>query len=227
MDTKAHDESSTTGRRRLLRAVGIGGALAALPVIARSATAGGLRPRSTDTTVAGETTETTQAARAFAHPTEADVELLAFAQSVELAAVELYAVSAEALAGEPVTTAQIVDVFGDHRKAYAHALSGLLGRDAGNVANAALVEQLRADFSDADSLVESALALEDAAVATHLQLLGELGGTDGATLVAAIVAGEARHAAALRAVAGDDPMPTAAAADTSAALSAADFPVEG
>ena len=195
------------------------------PVVARTASAGGILPRSTDTTTPAEDATTT--ATAFNLPTADDQGLLDFAQSIELAATVLYGQAAEALGGEPVVTAQVVDVFGAHHKAYAQSISGLLGRNASNTANASLVDQLTKSFSDAAGVVEAALALEEAAVATHLSLLGQLEGTDASTLIASIVATEARHAAALKAIAGDDPMPSVALATTDDALNPDDLPVEG
>lgn len=206
MDTTAHGEATATGRRRFLRAVGLGGALSAIPVAARSVSA---RPA---------TRRAAGAAPIVGAPTAADVELLATAQQLELAALSLYTAASEALGGEPVATAQVIDVFRTHHQAYADALSGLLGRAAPNAPLEAVVDDLGAGFSSAETVLEAALELEQAAVATHLALLGELDGTDGSTLIASILTVEARHVATLHALLGEDPMPTEPAATTDASL---------
>jgi len=229
VDITAHGESSPAGRRRFLRAVGLGGALSALPVALRRADASHpLAAAATTTSTATTTAEaTTTAAPVVAAPTKGDVALLVYAQSIELAAVALYAKAGETLAGEPVVTAQVVDVFGAHHQAYVDALSGLLGRKATNTTNAALVEKLTPKFSAADTIVEAAMALEESATATHLDLLAKLEGTDAAGLVSSIMIVEGRHAVALAGIAGGDTLPTEAIFSAKSALKQSDYPVEG
>jgi len=220
VDTTALGEHSAASRRRFLQAVGLGGALAALPLVARSAGA-----QSTSTTE--EATTTTAPPK---RPTEADTGLLAFAQTVELAAVEAYASAldrSEELA-IPAESIPVLQVFREHHIAYASNLAGFLGRDAPNSSNQAVLDELGEPFSSGSlqEVLEAAAALEDAAVSTHLTILGELEGTDGTALLASIIPVAARHATVLGALAGNDlAMPTGDE-DLSNALSPDDFPVE-
>ncbi len=203
MDTIAQRESHATGRRRLLHAAGLGGLLAAaLPVLSRSA-------------------------GATLRPTAADVELLSFAQSLELAAVELYHQAAETLGGEPALAAGVIDVIRSHHQAYADSFSGMLGRDAQNAVNQALIAEYMEAFSDPEQVLVEASALEDSLMATHLMAIGELEGTDAAELLASVVIIEARHNTALLQLTGSPTMPELPMETVNAALSPDDYPVEG
>lgn len=135
-------------------------------------------------------------------PTEADAELLAFAQTVELAAVELY--DGPLRAGSMgATTSTVVSFIRDAHLAAAEQLSALLGKQAPGRAAAEVVEALAPSFSGGSTAVAAAGAtLENTAVETHLALLGQLEGVNAAKLVAAIVAAEARFAAVLADIAG-------------------------
>ncbi len=241
MDTIAHGDPTPTGRRRLLRrAAGLGGVIAALPVIARTASASApstSAPATTSaptTTSTGSTTtaapttaaQTTTTAPPFA-PTADDVTLLSFVQSLELAAAELYAMAGKALAGKPADAAAVVGVLTEHHRAYADSLSGLLGRRAPNTANKTLVDELSKDFSSASEVLIAAGALEDTLVATHLEALTELKSTDAAALLASILTVEARHNSALLLLTDSPAAPQKPAETTNAALSPRDYPVEG
>lgn len=219
MDTTAPGEHAAASRRRFLQAVGLGGALSALPLLARSAGA-------QSTSTAADTTTTAPPKR----PTDADIELLVFAQSVELAAVRAYATAlerSEELA-IPADLAPVLQVFREHHIAYASNLSGFLGRDAPNAANQGVLDELGEPFSSGSlaEVLEAAAAFEDAAVDTHLTILGELVGTDGAALVASIIPVEARHAAVLGMLAGGEVAMPTGETDLANALTADDFPVE-
>jgi hypothetical protein len=157
-----------------------------------------------DTTVAEGTTvpegttppETTTTAPPR-RPTEDDRELLAFANSLELAAAELYQVALDTESLDEDTTTIAVG-FADHHRQYAEAIAGLIGSDAPNEANEAIVRSLRREFEgDQESILAAAFELETAAAATHLELLASLAGTDGAALVASIQPIEARQATVL------------------------------
>jgi hypothetical protein len=160
-------------------------------------------------------------------PTESDRELLAFANTVELAAAELYAIGLESGGLDEDTTAIAVG-FADHHRQAAEAIAGLIGADAPNEPNDAVVRALRSSFDgDQDAIVEAAFELESAAAATHLELLGELRGTDGAALVASIQPIEARQAVVL----GDSiGLPLAETVpeveSTDAALDPDEFPID-
>jgi hypothetical protein len=167
-------------RRRALLAAGAGGAaLSLLPLLSGGASA------STDDSTPPK------------HPTDADDVLLGQAQQLELAAVALYD---EALAVEGWTEAQATAVtfIREAHEAYAQALSGLLGRAAPGTRNDTLFLELQAAFGGAPAdVLAAAYDLESAAVATHLEILGAVEGTDGSELVAAILSNEARFCTVL------------------------------
>jgi rubrerythrin len=196
-----------TSRRSLIGLLGLGGALATLPVVTRTAAAqeGGDQPK---------------------RPTPADLDLLRFAQTVELSASEAYAAL---VARTDLDDSQrtVLETFHEHHVAYAQALAGLIGRSAPGSANSTLSGAI-ADGFNADSLDEALLSahdLERDAVATHTELLGMLDGIDGATLVASIIPAEARHSAALAGLLGVAVEDQVSPPDATP-LSPDDFPVE-
>jgi len=65
---------------------------------------------------------------------------------------------------------------------------------------------------------EAAYALESAMVATHTELLGELVGIDGATLLASIQSAEARHGTVLADLSGQTVVSTLLVLEESAPL---------
>lgn len=183
MDTTELGQDRGASRRRFLQAGAAGAALtAALPLLAGRASAetGGNAPR---------------------RPTAGDVTVLRFLQGVEWAAHELYEL-ALAGGGYGDDLGPVMAAMSQHHKAYAEALSGLLGPDANNEANAAVVGQFQTRFSNPSAAIEAAYRLEDTAVATHTEHLGMLEGTEGAALVASILVVEARHATVLATAAG-------------------------
>jgi hypothetical protein len=160
-------------------------------------------------------------------PTDADRELLAFANTLELAAAELYGSALAAGTLDDDTTAILVG-FADHHRQYAEAIAGLIGSDAPNQANEAVVRAFARDFEgDQESILQAAYELETAAAATHLVLLSELQGVDGAALVASIQPIEARQAVVLGELVG---LPLAETVpeleSTDAALDPDEFPTD-
>ena len=126
-------------------------ALSALAALAGGAVAtafAGPAAAQTDTTGPGGTDDTaapppeTEAAPTTTappkQPTEADIELLGFAQSLEFAAAELYGQAIPVLSEEISLEAT---VFRRHHQAYGEQIGALLGRQAPGVANRTLVEE--------------------------------------------------------------------------------------
>jgi hypothetical protein len=187
--------SDGSSRRRLLTAGLSGAALAAL--VSRPAAA-----------ASEEATTTTAPAK---QPTDADVDLLVFAQGAELAALELYtaALDADAESGlfDELTRSTMAGLR-QHHDAYAEALGGLLGRSSVRDSAASIVDGLSASFTggDAASIAVAAHGLEQSLVATHTDLLGQLDGIDGSALIASILVVEARHIPVLATLAGLDPV---------------------
>jgi hypothetical protein len=129
-------------------------------------------------------------------PTDDDVKLLGFAQTVELAARDLYDIGLSAKGFDDNQRAVIATIRESH-DAYAASLSAILGRLAPQNAST-IVDDLKASFAgDASTVIESAYHLESVAVATHTDVLGKLQGTDGASLLASILIVEARHGTVL------------------------------
>lgn len=136
-------------------------------------------------------------------PTPADTELLGFAQRAEIAARDLYLAALEAGAGGDHQAS--VAALAAHHDAANQAISALIGRDAPQDRLGSLFAAYRSRFSGNDFAV-SAHELENTLVATHGELLNTLVGTEGAALVASVVIAEARHVAALAAIAGLSPV---------------------
>ncbi len=195
-----HDDDAPAplGRRHLLGA-GLGGAAAALlPVLAGRA--GAARPATTPPTEPAPTTTVAPPLQ----PTDADVELLVFAEGVELAARDLYDI---ALASVEFSDVQrtVVATLRESHEAYFQSLAAILGRRGSGQANADVVSALRGGFTgDAAKVLGSMYDLESTAVATHTEILGELDGLDGAKLIASILIVEARHGTVLADLAGRD-----------------------
>ena len=129
-------------------------------------------------------------------PTASDVALLGFAQSIELAAAQLYSQAVPVLGEELQPT---VAVFRRHHQAYGEQIGALLGRRAPGVANQTLVSELTPAFGarSETAVLRAAHELENSLAASYTQLLGELKGTDGVALIASIQPIEARQAVVL------------------------------
>jgi hypothetical protein len=136
-------------------------------------------------------------------PTTADRALLAFANSAEFAARDLYAVAAGLAAFNDDEKAVLIG-FHDHHRAAGQALAGLVGSKATNVREDAVYNAFRGRLngSDKSAIFDALRELENTLVATHLSLVGTLEGTAGSALVASILNIQARHAAALALLGG-------------------------
>jgi rubrerythrin len=188
LETSELGAPERTSRRRLLQFGAAGAAIAAtIPALTRQVSAAPVA-----TSAGGPPPK---------RPTPADIELLVFAESVELAARDLYDVAAAAASGQ---TRDVMAVIGQHHQAYAEAIAGLLGPEAGRRRNEAVFEALSGSFGNSASQIGAAYELEDTAVATHTELLGALEGTEGAALVSSILIVEAQHATVLAGLDGRD-----------------------
>jgi hypothetical protein len=235
-------------RRGLLRGAGlaIGAAAVAVPAFAGVAAA----QEGTDTTVAGGTDTTvaggtdttaaeggdTTAAPATSttttpprRPEPADIDVLTFAQSLELAAVAAY--------GEIVDSGQLDEemtnvarLFQRHHQEHADAFAGMAGSAAPNEANAAYLDELSASVADATdqtALLQVALDIENRAAAFYIAALEDLVALEPAALVASIVPIDGRHAVVLARAIGlqlEDYVPDVQTADE--APTPADYPLD-
>jgi hypothetical protein len=125
--------------------------------------------------------------------------LLQFAESLELAARDLYQAAIDAGAEEESLTA----IRGNHQ-ASASILKGMLGTQGALSRSDEVFDRFERDFSTTDipALAAAAYELESTAVATHTELVRELVGIDGAHLVASILVTEARQAVVMADLSG-------------------------
>jgi Ferritin-like domain len=188
----AEEQPSGGLSRRLIGAGFIGLAGTLLPRLA-----GGAHAATPDATPAPTTTAPPK------RPQGEDVELLGFAQSVELAAAQLYHMVLSAnMLGE--TTTAIVTAVEQSHTSFGQALNALLGRQAPGVASADLITAMTEGFSgNQASFLAAAGELEDTLVATHSELISQIAGVDGAELIASILVVEARHASVFADLAGE------------------------
>ncbi len=189
-------------RRRLL-GIGLGGAaVSLLPFLVGRASA--TTPSSAPADTAAATTTTTPPPK---RPTDKDVTLLGFAQTIELAARNLYDVALATKDFDANERAVLATIRESH-EAYATSLSAELGRQAPQEVNP-IFDDLRSSFSgDKSSVLDAAYGLESTAVATHIEILAEVQGTDGASLLASILIVEARHGTVLAYLNGKTDLPT-------------------
>jgi hypothetical protein len=206
------DRSGHDSRRTFLRGVGLGGAALTVggSAVALAATGAGAQT----STTAGDTA-TTQAAGTTAAsastvpastttevrkaPTAEDVEILSFAQTLELALVEVYgAALATGKLAEDVLP--LVAAFRDHHLQHGQAYAGPAGKAALNVANAGLVDEYVPRIegaADQAAVLTVLFELENSAAASYTGALAEVRGLDAAATMANILPIESRHAVVL------------------------------
>ena len=138
-------------------------------------------------------------------PTEADLELLGFAQSAELTARDLYRQAIDAGAGDEHLASLVA--IAAHHDAYAQAISAVIGTAAPQARDEALYRSETIKFrGNTNQTALAAHELENRLVVTHQSLLSQLDGIEGSSLIASILINEARHATALAAIAGLSPI---------------------
>jgi hypothetical protein len=144
--------------------------------------------------VAGRATSASTGERVNA----ADLELLLFAQSLELAARDLYAAAITAGTDDPVFA-----LLADQHEAYAQGIASFIGEPA-NARDDAVYDELEASFTafDQAAVATAGYDLESAVVAIHTELLARLENADGAKVIASMLAMEARHSVVLADMSG-------------------------
>ena len=178
---------------------------------------------------ADATTTTTAAPK---QPQAADLPLLAFAQSLELAAVQVYVAAAATGKLAPGVVA-VATTFGRHHREHAQAIAGLAGKAATGVANPKLVKEYGAKVAAAksqDDLLTIAFQLETAAASTYAYALTAILGTNPAATIASIQPIEARHAVVLGQALGRPLIDLAPSFESNALRDAIDptkYPVQG
>jgi hypothetical protein len=180
----------STTRRAFLRTSGIAGAALAAGV-ALSDVAYAADSAADETTTGAPTTKigNFNYPELPKKPVGDDLLALAFAASLEQAAVQIYDA---VLASKP--TAEVTEVLTEFRSNHAYhasSLSGLAGPTGVTVANRALLADYGAPTMNALSKLEETL------VATLSDLLGQLTATDASALVAGIITITARQAVSI------------------------------
>ena len=141
-----------------------------------------------------------------AQETASDVDVGAFAESVELAAVAAYeTMAATDLLGEAVL--ELTTQFSDHHRDHAAAIAGLLGSGAAGSANTAVLDRYAPLIEiavDEAGLLGVALEMEEAVAAMYHLALGLIEDRSLAAAAAQILPVESSHAVVLGQVLGRD-----------------------
>ncbi len=166
---------------------------------------------------------------ALAQTGDATAALAAFAESVELAAVEAY--TAAAKSGK-VTTKAVLDaatMFAGHHKEHAAAFGGAAKKAATKKPNPKLLTAVAGQLTaakDEKAVLKIAYDLENAAAATYLFALGATTDKGALALMASILPVEAQHAVVLGSVLALPATTTIPAFETqTGAVKPADFPI--
>ena len=122
--------------------------------------------------------------------TAAELDILRFAQRLELTARDLY--DAAMAAG---ATGAIWEAMSEQHEAYAQSIAGLTGMSADS-RNDEVYDALAPAFGSS-AAAEAAYDLESAAAATHIEVLGLLSHRPAAELIASIISAESRHCVVL------------------------------
>jgi Ferritin-like domain len=122
--------------------------------------------------------------------------MLAFAQTLEVAARDLYDVALDTEVFDEMQRSVIATIREAH-EAYAASLSAILGRPMAQIPDP-IGEDLKAAFGgDLAGVLDAAYDLESTLVATYTEMLGNLQGVNGAALVASILIVEAANGTVL------------------------------
>ena len=134
-------------------------------------------------------------------PTRGDTELLAELQGLELAGRDLYQTALDAGAKDE---GGVFQALRSNHAGYANVISGLIGSAASQRRNEDLFAQFKDQFdtSDVEAVAAAAYDFESSTVATYLDALNQLEGTNGAKRAASIMIIESRHCAVLADLSG-------------------------
>ena len=127
---------------------------------------------------------------------ETDITLLVAAQSLELAAQDIYEAVVSRKSKSDDEQALLVLIH-SHHAAYGQTLNGVLSKRAATRRNEEAYTKFFAMLADKSKLWSTLLELENTAVATHTAIIERLSSAKNAALLASITTVEARHAAML------------------------------
>lgn len=127
---------------------------------------------------------------------ENDITFLVAAQSLELAARDIYAnaISRKIKSDEEQG---LLSLLHSHHAAYEQTLNGVLSKRAAIQRNDEAYTRFFALLSNAENFWTTLLELENTAIATHTAIIAKLESAKHASLLASITTVEARHAAML------------------------------
>lgn len=177
------DDELTASRRRFLTRAGIGGA--AVVIGGTSFSLATMMPASLAQTT---TTE----------PSDGDMSIVQFAQTLELAAVAAYGAAVDTNRLDTVV-AETARTFALHHHDHADALAVIAGKKALNTANDQIVQVFAPAIKsagDQNAIVRQLYQLEEGAAATYELALGLLESPDTAEAAASIMPVEGQHAVA-------------------------------
>ena len=152
--------------------------------------------------------------QAFAQGGGGDVEVLNFALTLEFLEAAFYR-EAAGVSGLSADAKELVKTFGEEEQQHVDAIKGTI-RDLGGEP----VAEPMVDFgrlNSEDAFLELAVTFEDLGVSAYNGAAPSIKSKDVLAAAGSIVQVEARHAAAIRLLAGEDPAP--AAFDESATMS--------
>jgi rubrerythrin len=145
--------------------------------------------------------------KAFGQASMGDIDILNFALTLEYLEAAFYEGAAKT-PGLSKEVSQYVKTFGAEEQEHVDALTTTI-KDLGGTP----VEAPKADFGDAfssvDTLIPLAITFEDTGVSAYNGAAPEIESKDLLATAGGIVQVEARHAAAIRFAAGEDPAPEA------------------
>ena len=145
--------------------------------------------------------------KAFAQGSMGDIDILNFALTLEYLEAAFY----EEAAGVKGLTSEVagyVKTFGDEEQEHVDALTATI-RDLGGMPVEAPGVDFGDAFSSADKFIALAITLEDTGVSAYNGAAPMIESKDLLATAGGIVQVEARHAAAIRYAAGEDPAPEA------------------
>jgi len=155
----------------------------------------------------GATAVTPLIRKAFAQGSMGDIDILNFALTLEYLEAAFYE-EAAGVKGLSSEVAGYVKTFGDEEQEHVDALTATIG-DLGGMPVEAPGVDFGDAFSSADKFIALAITLEDTGVSAYNGAAPMIESKDLLATAGGIVQVEARHAAAIRYAAGEDPAPEA------------------
>ena len=184
------DPARAASRRRFVRNLGMGGAVAiGAAVVPVSGLVGIAAAQTTATTVVLPSS---------------DLQTVVFAQGIELAAVAAYALAVDTVKLTSLA-AETFRLFGRHHNEHATALGALAGKSKVTTPNAALVASLTPQIqalTGQEAAIKFMGTVEQGAAATYLTALGTLESFEAAAGASTILPIESQHATVLGVLSG-------------------------